>query len=199
MNTSELKKFDLLYPGHWIVDDDRDKAFKIASLLRIVEDKFVRAVAAYALFKSITAENIKQHIQQEQSKYEQCLNSIYAEVFVYSLDSITKLLKVLLDYYEPSTEVQSLITEYDNRFGNLKHIRDSAIHIEDRGRGVDKNEEKLPTSIIILGGFSERRFEFTAADGKQYEVEISESTLLVAHQIIQQIINSYTWEGYRFI
>ena len=91
------------------------------------------------------------------------------------------------------TRITTLL-EYKNLFGHLKHIRDSAIHIEDRGRGVNRNQKPINTHIIVIGCFIERRFTFTGEDGKQYEIEISDATLNVAKEIIQKIINSYVWK-----
>jgi len=91
MNTTELKKFDLSFPGRWIAGSDRDWAFETAHILSLVEDEFVRAVASYAMFEPITTSNVEQ-FDLWQSKYESCLNGIYATSFVLSLDAISKLL-----------------------------------------------------------------------------------------------------------
>ena len=85
--------------------------------------------------------------------------------------------------------------EYKNLFGHLKHIRDSAIHIEDRGRGKTRKQKPLNTHIVLLGCFIEKRYTFTGEDGRPYEVEISESTLNKVKAIIQEAINSYSWIG----
>jgi len=189
MDNSELAKFDLIYPGHRISGSDRDKAFEIAHLLSLAESEFICAVASYSMFEPMTRNNIDSKI--ERSKYIDYLNTIYARMFVYSLNSITEILKVLKGYSNLPAAIPILISEYKSIFGNLKHIRDSAAHIENRGRALDKKGNKIPSTIIVLGGFNERRFDFTSSDGKCYGVEISESTLLQAHRILQSIINAY--------
>lgn len=95
--------------------------------------------------------------------------------------------------FDSPKEIKHLHEEYKKLFGHLKHIRDSAIHIEDRGRGKTRKQEPLDTHIIIIGCFIERRYTFTGEDGRQYEIEISESTLKKAKSIIQESINSYSW------
>jgi len=104
------------------------------------------------------------------------------------------LLEALKKYLNPPNSVVIFISEYEAIFGHLKYIRDSVAHIEDRGRGVDKHQKRIPTNFLILGAFIERRFGFTASDGKFYEIELSESTLFSAQRILQKIISAYSWE-----
>jgi hypothetical protein len=196
MNLKELTRFDLHFPGHWIVGSDRDWAFGVAHTLGLVEGLFVEAVTAYALFKPITKENALEYIHRKrnESPYQRCLNDIYAKTFVFSLNSIGGLLRHLSADTDSPTTVPELYRDYRKHFGHLKHIRDSAIHIEDRGRGRNRHQKPLKTHLIVLGGFIERRFTFTGEDGKQYEIEISAESLEIAKEIIQKIIRAYTWE-----
>lgn len=191
MNITELTQFDLHFPGHWIEGDDRNWASENYLALTNITSLFEEAVAAYSKFDPMTHENYKE--KMDEPPYVRCLNSIYAKAFVFALDGINKLLFKICKYLNPPETIEKLITEYENNFGHLKHIRDSAIHIEDRGRGKTRHEEPLNTSIIILGSFIDRRFGFTGADGKQYEIEISDATLQTAKEILQKVINSYTW------
>ena len=196
MDFKELVRFDLQFPGHWVVgDDDREWAFGVGHILMLVQGLFTEAVAAYALFQPITKENALEYIERrrDESAYERCLNSIYAKSFVFALNSIEKLLGQLSTNTDSPVTVQKLYRKYMELFGHLKHIRDSAIHIEDRGRGRTRHQKPLKTHIIVLGSFIERRFTFTGEDGKQYEIEMSEETLETARGIIQEIISAYTW------
>jgi hypothetical protein len=191
MNLEDLKQFDLSFPSPWIEGKDRDWASDNQLALRNVISLFEEAVAAFWKFDPITAENYKDKINE--STYSRCLNSIYARAFVYALDGINKILSSICTNLHPPKPVKPLKQEYKKRFGHLKHIRDSAIHIENRGLGKDKEGNPLNTNIIILGSFIERRFAFTGNDGKQYEIEISGSTLITAKDIIQKVIESYDW------
>lgn len=196
MNLNDLARFDLYFPGHWISGDDRDWAFRVKLALGLVQGLFAEAVAAYALFQPITRENALEYIEgkRDESPYERCLNSMYAKAFVFSLHSIGELLRHLSADTNTPTSVQQSYQEYRKHFGHLKHIRDSAIHIEDRGRGRTRQQQPLKTHFIVLGSFIERRFTFTGEDGKQYEIEVSDETLEIARGIIQDIIRAYTWE-----
>ena len=193
IDVNSLKQFDLNFPGIWINGDDRDQAFQIRHVLGLIQSLFVEAVASYALFQPITAQNVRDFIDRDESPYERCLNGLYAKAFVFALDGIEKLLNRLSVNSNPPQEVKRLHEEYKRYFGHLKHIRDSAIHIEDRGRGVTRKQERLDTHVIVIGCFIERRYTFTGEDGKQYEIEISDTTLNIAKSIIQNIINSYSW------
>jgi len=197
VNCDSLKQFDLAFPGHWIKGEDRDEAFQTQQILSLIQDLFTEAVVSYVLFQPITSENVRDYIarfeKRDESPYERCLNGLYAKAFVFALDGIEKLLNRLSENLNPPKEINRLYEEYKKYFGHLKHIRDSAIHIEDRGRGVTRKGKRLDTNIIVLGCFNERRYTFTGEDGMQYEIEISESTLNTAKSIIQDIINSYSW------
>lgn len=193
MDDDILKKFDLYFPGHWIDGEDREWAFRVYNTLSLVQGLFVEAVAAYVLYQPITQETVYEYFRKDESPYERCLNGLYAKGFVFALHSIEKLLyRLSVDTNAPN-EIQSLYNKYKKLFGHLKHIRDSSIHIEDRGRGVKRNQQPLNTHIIVIGSFIERRFIFTGEDGNQYEVEISDTTLDIAKEIIQKIIKSYVW------
>jgi len=184
MDNDSLKKYDLCFPGHWIEGEDREWAFRVYNTLSLVQGLFVEAVAAYSLFQPITKENVHEYIRKDESPYKRCLNGLYAKAFVFALHSIEKLLYRLSVDRNAPTEIQRLYNEYKSLFGHLKHIRDSAIHIEDRGRGVNRHQQTLNSNIIVIGSFIERRFTFTGENGNQYEVEISCATLTTTTPVI---------------
>ena len=208
MDTHSLRQFDLHFPGHWIEAPDRDWAFDNQHVLSLIEMLFREAVVAYSLFRPLvipgTTEEILQQRENE-SPYDGCLNSIYAKAFVFALDGIQKILSRLCEFLEPPQVVKSLVEEYEKEFGHLRYVRDSAIHIEDRGRGMKKpsgrvgirSQKRVPANIILLGCLkathTATNYCFTGEDGKQHEVEISEAELLKAKRIIQAIIYSYQW------
>ena len=197
LHGKNLNQFDLIFPGHWIEGKDRDQAFQAQHILSLIQGLFIEAVVSYALCQPITADNVREYMDEcqrdDETPYERCLNGLYAKAFVFALDGIEKLFNRLVEMSNSPKEIKLLYEKYKTLFGHLKYIRDSAIHIEDRGRGKTRNQEPLNTHIIVLGGFIERRYTFTGEDGRQYEIEISEPTLKKAKEIIQEIINSYSW------
>jgi hypothetical protein len=172
LHYKSLKQFDLTFPGHWIEGEDRDQAFQVKLILSLIQGLFVEAVVSYSLFQPITAENFRDCIDRfervDETSYERCLNGLYAKAFVFALDGIEKLFNRLVAMCNPPKEIKQLHEEYKKLFGHLKHIRNSAIHIEDRGRGKTRKHESLDTHIILLGCFIERRYTFTGEDGRQY-------------------------------
>ncbi|HBI48067.1 MAG TPA: hypothetical protein DDX93_05050 [Smithella sp.] len=196
-NFDSLRIFDLTFPGHWLEGEDRNQAFQIAHVLQMIQDLFIEAVSSCALLRPLTSENIREYLERtethKETPYERCLNAVYAKAFIFALDGIEKLMCRLVTNYSAPEKVKHLHEEYQKLFGHLKHMRDSAIHIEDRGRGKTRKQQPLKTHIVALGCFIERRCVFTGEDGKQYEIEISESTLKQVKSIIQAVINSYPW------
>jgi hypothetical protein len=157
-----------------------------------VQDEFIIAVASFLKYKPITYKSERKRLSRPVSKYDSSLNTIYARSFVLSLDLINKLLKTLTN---PPESAKTAINQYNSKFGRLRHIRDSIAHIEARGRGLDKNNKKLRTHVIVLGGFGEKGYDITGADGKEYHIDITEETLLFARDSIQSVIDGYLWEG----
>ena len=167
MTNDILRQFDLHFPGNWIDDADREWAFSTLRVLKIIESLFIEAVAAYSRFIPVTSENYQTYIEGYQSPYERCLNGIYAKTFVFALDSIEKLLSSLCEHLSPPGPIRKFCQNYKNQFRHLKHIRDSAIHIEDRGRGKTRRQKDVNTNVLILGSFIERRFFSPEMMGKK--------------------------------
>jgi len=153
MIIDNLSHFDLHFPGHRIESDDSDWAFNNRHVLYLVRDLFAEAVVAYSLFLPFTviADNVRELIDKNTRKsfYELRLNSLSAKAFVYSLDGIGKLLFRLCRHMEPAEEIIPLCKKYEIEFGHLRHIRNSAIHIEARGFGEDRHQQHInPTTTF---------------------------------------------------
>jgi len=153
LNYNSLKQFDLTFPGHWIKAEDRDQAFQTQHTLGLIQGLFIEAVASYALFKPITAENVRDYMARfergDETPYERCLNGLYAKAFVFALDGIEKLLNRLVVICNPPKEIEQLYEEYKKLFGHLKHIRDSAMPIP---LIPDARSDLFRTVVPIEGG-----------------------------------------------
>ena len=196
MDYNSLKQFDLIFPGERINDEDSHRALQNYLFLRRIQDLFIEAVTSYALFQQpipVTVENIQDIINEDgdKSPYEKCLNRIYAKAFVFAIDSIGKHLKQLTKLHPPK-EVKRFHKEFEKHFQSAKKIRDSVSHSEERSLGKYKGE-LLNTPFINIGCFSGNELGFSGKDGKEYSIAISEVTLKKAKEIIQNIINSYSW------
>jgi hypothetical protein len=191
MQIPKLERFEFTHPGDWISGSDRAQAFETQGLLSLIETEFACAVASCLMFEPITIHNVEQFVTR--SKYDRSLNIVYARAFVFSLDSISKILKVLRKQND-ATAIREPISRYNDLFGHLKHIRDSVAHMEDRARAVDKDQKSIPSTVIVLGAIRETSIDCTGANGKSYSVDVSETTLISAHEILQTIINAFAWE-----
>jgi len=194
MDSDALAGLDLAKPGNWIAGEDRGWAGDTLLVLSLVEGEYERAVAAFAMFEPLAAENAQEAIRNPPNKYERCLNQIYARAFVLSLDAITKLLEQLADVLQPPQEVQTQIDRYIAEFGYLRHMRNSIAHIEHRGRGQDRHQRRIEAPVIVLGGFNERRYEFTGEDGAHYNVDISRDRVLAVRDTLQALLDAYQWQ-----
>jgi hypothetical protein len=132
--------------------------------------------------------------------------SIAAKTFVFGLDSIYKLINKLTEYENIPEEIEASKKLIENTYPHLIDIRNSIHHIEDRIRKKGKNEKDIElqpienknikgTNILSIGGFSEDGYSITLADGTLGEIRIDESTVDFFGICIQDIINSFEWEG----
>jgi hypothetical protein len=91
----------------------------------------------------------------------------------------------------------------------LKEIRHSALHLEDRSRGLYYNQklELKPfntqtfhmsddSTALMLGTLNGNRLVYTVSDGSSQYIEISLTTLNIAHKSLQKLIDSFDWEGW---
>ena len=119
---------------------------------------------------------------------------IFAKSFVYSLDTISKQLGKLSQISGNKGERIALCELYSKEFMDLKYIRDSSMHIEDRGLGLDRKLKQIKTQVLVIGGFINNCYSYSGSDGKNYQIEISTKIARKAGNIIQNIINTYVWE-----
>ena len=198
ISTESIKKYSLFFPGNWIDHEDRDWAFRIYLLLSLVENQFSEAVIAQSLYKSVTPTDYLELIKtwdDENTKYNMCVRSMYAKLCVYALDGIGKLLGVLSEDPCLPKSAKDYCRDFENRFGIIRDIRNSLQHLEDRARGLGPKNKKIDTNVYVLGGLKDNKFCATIANGSCGEIEISEEMLVTVKEIIQKIINSFTWIG----
>ena len=178
---SALDKFELRLPLSMRISGDPQSAWDTKLILSIIVREYERAVVALAMFDLGRF--------RRGTKYELILNNIAAREFVLSLDAITNVLEYLTPL-RPPDGVRQLIRSYKGTFGYLTHIRDSFIHIEQRGRLRDRENKRL-RGMTVISCFKDRLWMFSGKDGKKYSVKISEDTLLPVRDIVQKIIDAY--------
>jgi hypothetical protein len=128
-----------------------------------------------------------------------------------TLDTIAKTLRTLARMPGLPAGVAQARDDFEARFPTLVAIRDSAHHPEDRIRGVRGRagrETPIATQpilsgaihapsggVIVLDMLDNNRYGGTLADGTYGEVEISAETVAGARQVIQQVVDAFSWRG----
>jgi hypothetical protein len=123
------------------------------------------------------------------------LRHLYAKSFVYALDTISQLVRVISELDQlpiaACDQCEIFLTEFDS----CRDIRNSFQHIEDRLRGIGRNKKPIPSPILILGGFHGNCFGATTSEGKYVDIEISSATISKAETILKNLIWCFNWLG----
>jgi hypothetical protein len=144
--------------------------------------------------------------------YKHQLPFIHAHSFLYALDTFGKFLDVIADEDGLPEAVRIIRDEFEKALPSLRKIRNSALHIEDRSRGFGtieqaRNKERMklqpinnrmisaPGGALVLSNLNGNKLGYTIDDGSFQEIEISQSTLNLASGSLQNIINSFAWNG----
>lgn len=137
---------------------------------------------------------------------------IYARSFLYALDSFDKFLEVLKGQPNVPNIISDLHDQFANDFPDLRGVRNSAQHMEDRARGLGakkKNKVLQPlvlkpiknelisskSGAIVLNCLNGNKYANTMADGHYGEVEVSPKSMIELQSILQKVLDSFTWEG----
>lgn len=133
------------------------------------------------------------------------LSFVYAKSFLYSLDTIEKLINTLSNQIGDSAEISKIKSMMGEKFPNLRHVRDSSHHIEDRVLGKHRkkvielqpiNSDGIKTNggVLVLSHLSGSSFSCTMCDGHLGKVDVTRETLNIVRDIIQRIIDSFKWK-----
>ncbi len=177
-------------PGPWIDHPDRDWAFLIHMLLDEVLDQLNEARIVLPLFKE------KSGSDTQVTGADQRLHLIYAKSFVYALDAAAQIVSVLEQQEQLPAMASDQCKRFLSQFGELHELRNSLQHIEDRLRGIGRNRKPIPSHLLVLGSFRNNNyFGATTSDGRYLELEISDSVLIQAYSIIEDLIWCFDWLG----
>lgn len=131
---------------------------------------------------------------------------LYARNFLFALDNIAKVLDVIAKHPIPTTAAV-VCNALDRAVPDLKGVRNTAHHHEDRIRGLDHKQRPIQPQPIASGGIRsaggalvldnlcDNRYGCTLADGRFAEIELSETSLFAARDAIQLVLDSITWKG----
>ena len=141
--------------------------------------------------------------------HKHCVIFIYAKSFLYSLDTIDKFIKVISNEPYAPESIKALHDQIGKDFPDLRGVRNSTQHLEDRARGLGAGREPKPLNLqpisntfinapqgaLILNNLNGTKFGSTMSDGHYGEVDISPESLSKMQSIVQGVLDSFKWVG----
>lgn len=142
-------------------------------------------------------------------KFEHNLPFIYARAFLYALDAFDKILGILAKESNVPEEIAKFHTKIAEEFPHLKGVRNTAQHIEDRGRGLGAGKKpqpldlkpvangliNAPGGVLALNCLNGSRYGSTMADGHYGEIEVSSESMQMLQKILEGVLQSFKWLG----
>lgn len=139
---------------------------------------------------------------------ESALPFIYAKSFIYSLDTIEKLINVMVNQPSVPDAISTINTMMGESFPDLIHVRNSAHHTEDRVLGLRGQRKKTEIELqpiddvglksdggmLVLSHLAGSTYCCTLADGRIGKVEVTRESLDIVRGIIQSVIDSFQWK-----
>lgn len=134
---------------------------------------------------------------------------LHAKSFLYAMDTIDKFLKAISEEPGCPPKIRELHAQIAKGFPDLRAVRNSAQHLEDRARGLGAGRERKPLVLkpldngfinapqgaLMLNNLFGTKFGCTMADGHYGEVDISAESLSKLQLVVQDVFNSFEWEG----
>jgi hypothetical protein len=132
---------------------------------------------------------------------------LHAHSFVFLLDRFRRALEALAQTPDVPELVIAETAAFRAAFRQLKGLRDSAIHLEDRGRGLRRGGQPLELrpienrfikasgGVLALGNLDGSKLGYTTEDGKYAEVDVSVESLLLVRDSLQKVITAFRWHG----
>ncbi|EFJ8791526.1 hypothetical protein AXA14_002712 [Escherichia coli] len=151
----------------------------------------------------------KWHRGEMPESHNHCLVFIYAKSFLYALDTIEKFIKVLSREAGVPEMVRIKYKQIAVEFPDLKGVRNTTQHLEDRARGLGAEREPKPIKLkpisnafinapqgcLALNNLHGTKFGTTMANGNYGEVDVSLESLTKIQKIIQDILDAFEWQG----
>lgn len=134
---------------------------------------------------------------------------IFAKSFLFALDNFQKIFKVLIDKknaLEIPLNLEDLYNKFCVYFKDLRDVRNSAHHNEDRIQGLSFGKPiplkpilndfiKADSGALIINSLNNRKYGNTLGNGFYGEVEVSTESLEFIRKMIQNILESFEWKG----
>lgn len=143
-------------------------------------------------------------------EFEQNLPFLYARAFIYALDAFDKFLGVLAKEPNVPPDVAKLHARMANDFPNLRGVRNTAHHLEDRARGLGAGKKPQPMDlkpvtnnfidapgggVLVLNCLNGSKYASTMSDGHYGEVDVSPESMQRLQAILQELLFLFKWRG----
>ena len=171
-------------PSPWIGHSDREWAFQTRLLLDAILDALDEAKLALKLYHEVNK-------NYPYSDFR--LRSLYAKSFVYALDDASQLVWVLKGDKQLSDTARVQCKRFRIAFPALRDLRNSLHHIEDRLRGIGRDNKPISATLLVISSLRDNNLGATTDKGNYAEIEISEATLLSAFAVIKDLIWCFEW------
>lgn len=138
--------------------------------------------------------------------YEHRISFMHAKSFLHSVDRVRKTLDELSSLEGVPESIENARERFRNAFPNLRRVRNTTAHVEDRARGRYRGEElelkpiensgiHAPEGAIAIENLHGNRFGSIMENGEYGEVEISAEKIKVLADCIQTVIEAFDWQG----
>lgn len=143
-------------------------------------------------------------------EYEHRLPFIYARAFLSALDTFDKFLGVLSREAKVPVEITELHAQFAVAFPDLRAVRNTVQHLEDRARGLGAGRDPKPMKlkpietemisapsggVLVLNNLNGSRYGSTTADGHYGEVDVSPESMQRLQQILHSVLQCFRWRG----
>lgn len=140
-------------------------------------------------------------------EFEHNQASIHARTFLYALDSFDKFLNVLKKTECVPDKIEEIHEKLGESFPDLREVRNSSHHMEDRTRSlgkygkpidlkpIDNQLIKADGGALVLNCLNGTRYGNTMADGHYGEVDVSPQSMELLSSIFQEVLDSFQWKG----
>lgn len=142
-------------------------------------------------------------------EFEHKLPFIYARAFLYALDAFDKFLGVLAREDGVPEAVAEIHKQMAVEFPDLRGVRNTAQHLEDRSRGlgagmnpkpidlkpIANNIVNAPGGVLILDSLNDSRYGSTMSDGHFGEVDVSPESMQRLHKLLMDVLQTFKWQG----
>lgn len=143
-------------------------------------------------------------------EFEHKIVFIYARAFLYALDAFDKFLGVLSKEENVPEVIAELHKKISDVFPDLRGVRNTAQHLEDRSRGLGAGRNPKPLDLkpiesnfinapnggaLVLNSLNGSKYGSTMADGHYGEVDVSAESIRHLKEILNDILGTFKWRG----